>query len=203
MKWVVCLLLCTSCGGPLAPPNDASVDARRRDGGAGSDAQIPCIEYVGWGCSTRPDASAPGCVTDLSGVGTGDFRISFTLTTTWTSSTDVYLALVGQKAGCDQTSPAWYVMLSESGNIIGGTINGMYIEARTGNSINNGAPHRVVVSRVGGLLSCEIDGTPTSAAVPDPHVLDTLPPLVVGTSECLGWAPLAGHGTLTDLCVTK
>ncbi len=93
---------------------------------------------------TAPEAeTGPVCVTDLSGVGTGDFTIAFTLTTT---ESGLYLALVNQRtaASCSANAPFWDVTIWPLGGIdvaMGDGINQAGVEA--GNSVNDGAAHRV------------------------------------------------------------
>jgi hypothetical protein len=152
------------------------------------------------------DVAPPTCVTDLSNVGTGDFQIAFTLTTTETVTT---LALVNQRTGCDETSSFWDVTISNTGGIVFATDDGSaasYAFVEAGNSINDGNPHHVVVSRTTAGIALSADGTAVSSTTPDPYAFGTFPTLNVGTNGCSGLSPatpLAGHGTLTDLCISR
>ena len=142
------------------------------------------------------------CVTDLSGVGTGDFLIAFTLTTTNTTQT---LAIVNQRAGCDQTSVWWDVNLDSAGGIGFGTCDGPGACAgvSAGNSVNDGLPHRIVIARAAGAISYSRDGVVGSAVVPDAYSFGAFgAALTIGNDAC-GSTPLTGNGTLTELCITK
>jgi hypothetical protein len=147
--------------------------------------------------------ASPPCLTDLSNVAVTDFRIRFTLTTTASGLT---LALVGQRTGCTTTSVFWDVTLSSAGGIVASTGDGVsadsvFIEA--GSAVNDGLPHEIVIVRSGGKLWYTLDGVVNSAMAADPYVIGRLPALTLGTSSCSGTTPLAGHGTLTNLCITS
>lgn len=152
-----------------------------------------------------PDTSIEAgrvCALDLSGVGSRDFRISFTLTT---SNGGATLDLVNQRTGCDMTSTFWYVTLSPVGGIEFATDDGSatsYAVVEAGNSVNDGQPHAIEVGRTAGKIWYASDGTIHSALVPDAYTFAAFPALSVGASTCTGTTPLAGHGTLTDLCVS-
>jgi Concanavalin A-like lectin/glucanases superfamily len=149
------------------------------------------------------DASDGGvCVTDLSGVGYNDFHISFTIVT---SESGLTLDLVNQRIGCDESSTFWDVLLNTTGGLELATGDGnqndyRFVEA--GKTVSDGQPHHVVVQRVNGSLSCWIDGVIESVEEADPYDLGTFPPLVLGSDSCPGTTPLAGNGTLTQLCIT-
>lgn len=103
---------------------DASVDGGAAEGGgAESGASQDATSNDGpWGeggqladatAEAAPEAEAgPTCVTDLSGIGTGDFYVSFNLVTTAQTS----MALVSQRSTC-ATSMEWDVFMSPSGGI--------------------------------------------------------------------------------------
>jgi len=114
---------------PLAPPDSRAGTGGASKGGGGGrvglgsgghagllDAAASSGGLVGSGGSVGlvgadsglPDGGGGGaCLTDLSGVGTGDFRISFTLTTTFHGN----VALLSQRIGCDQSSMLWSTSL--------------------------------------------------------------------------------------------
>lgn len=167
----------------------ASVDADAASDGSGRKSAAPDASS-----EAASDAEAgPPCTMDLSNVGTGDFHISFAITT---EATGLTLALVNQQTVCDQSS--WAITLNSEGGIVA-TTGDVSVEA--GDSVNDGTPHQVVVERVNGNLSYLDNGTLRSSIVSDSFAFAVLPPLVVGTSTCPGTAPLAGLGTVTDLCV--
>jgi hypothetical protein len=186
-------------GAEVAPAEDAGQGAH--EDVVGHVAAADGSEVV-TGAEAAVDAPPVHCVTDLSGIGTADFHIAFTLTTTYTGQ--MMVALANQRVGCDQTSVWWQVVLSSGGGIIFNTCDGMGACAtvEAGNSVNDGLPHRVVLARVAGAISYSRDGVIGSAVVPDAYSLGSFgAPLKIGTNGC-GDTPLAGHGTLTDLCVT-
>lgn len=155
------------------------------------------------GLEASPPEAAQACVTDLSNVGAGDFRIAFTLTT---SEVGKQLALVSQRAGCDETSAYWSVTLSQGGGIVAvtsdGTPEGM-VSVEAGNGVNDGLPHSVLVARIAGQLSLSRDGVTDSALMPDTNAFATLSALAVGMDTCKMDSALEGEGTLTDLCITR
>jgi hypothetical protein len=160
-----------------------------------------------------PEAAAeagPACLSTLSGIGTGDFRISFTLTTTNTTLT---LALVNQRANCACTgasncsSPStfWDVVVDSSGGIIATTDDGSgasYVDVEAGNSVNDGKAHQIVIARTAGMLTYSSDGVVHSSEVADAYSFGAFPSLTIGSDVCSTTTPLTGHGTLTDLCIT-
>jgi hypothetical protein len=151
--------------------------------------------------STAAEAGST-CVTDLSGVGTGDFRVSFTLTTTETGLT---VGLVNQRAGCDQTSVWWDATLTPSGGIELATDDGSstsYVFVESGNAVNDGAPHKIVVARTNGAIWYSRDGVLGSSMTPDPYAFGNFPALRIGSDPCPNTVGLAGNGSLTDLCIT-
>jgi hypothetical protein len=145
--------------------------------------------------------SGRSCITDLSGVGTGDFQISFTLTTTENMRT---LALLSQRTGCDDTSAFWDIVVGPTGGITATTYDGTHRAAvEAGNSLNDGKPHRVDVIRREGMFWYASDGVMNSAPTPDPYSFGKLPLLLIGSSAC-SWASSAvGHATISDLCITE
>ena len=148
-----------------------------------------------------PEAAPPVCLSTLSGVGTGDFHISFTLTTT----ANGYLGLVNQRAGCDYAS-AWWDVNFQNGAIGGATNSGPNQSAAVGlsSAVNDGLPHRIVVARTGGELWYSIDSNRSTQMSADGFSIGALPPLAIGTDGCSSvYSPLEGHGTLTDLCITS
>jgi hypothetical protein len=192
--------------------DDAEVDvephqdaATGQDGAAQVDgAQLVEADLVDAAADTStPDAdAAPVCLTTLSGVGASDFRIAFTLTTTETGLT---LDLLNQRAGCTDTSAFWDITLSPTAGPIATTGDGTsssVVTCEAGNSLNDGQPHAVVVGRTGGSLWYSSDGVVHSPLVPDAFAFGTFPALTVGSDACSGNMPFAGHGTISDVCLT-
>jgi len=143
------------------------------------------------------------CLTDLSGVGTGDFLISFILTTTESGLT---IGLLNQRTGCDQSSTFWDVRLSPTAGIVAVTGDGIaahYTFIQAGTPLNDGKPHKVDVIRRGGKLWYAHDGVIDSVQTSDPYSFGTFPPLVLGSSACTGTTSAAGHAAISEVCITE
>jgi hypothetical protein len=150
-----------------------------------------------------PDAGTPAvCVNTLSNVGTGDFRIAFSLTTT---ASGVTIGLLSQRTGCTMSTPFWDVTLSATGAIVASTDDGdanHYAFAVSGTAVNDGQTHRIVVTRAHGALWISSDGAVISAMSPDPYAIGALPPWT-GPDQCSGTQPLVGYGVLTNVCLSS
>ena len=105
---------------PDSPPIEAGQDAAM-DGAL--DAAIDT------GAPDAPVEAGRTCLLDLSNVGLRDFRISFTLTTLAGS---VYMALVNQRSGCNQTSAWWSISYIPST----ATTGGLAVATDDGNTAN-------------------------------------------------------------------
>jgi hypothetical protein len=144
--------------------------------------------------------AGPACLSTLSNVGTADFQIAFTLTTTATG----LVALVNQRAGCDMTSTWWDVNMQNGA--IGAATNidpGGNVPVGLSAPVNDGQPHKIVVARTSGQLWYSIDSMPRSSGAPDPYAFGAFPPLAIGTDACPGYTALDGQGTISDLCITS
>jgi hypothetical protein len=204
--------------------SDGGADSAASGGDAASDqvesASDAMTDVVEAGTLDAPGADAPSdvlvdavteaeagpvCLTDLSNVGTGDFQIAFTLTTTAGS---VDMALLNQRIGCDETTTWWDVSYIPSTSTTGGlavaTDDGTHYviaEQATGAPVDDGKPHHIVVARVGGQLGFSIDGVTATGPIADPYSFDAMPPLRVGTDDCPGFE--ATVGTITEVCLTR
>jgi hypothetical protein len=161
-----------------------------------------CVTKAG-GPGIAADAGTT-CLTDLSGVGTADFHIAFTLTTTAGS---IDMALLNQRTGCDETTTWWDVSYIPSTSTTGGlavaTDDGTHYviaEQATGAVVDDGKPHHIVVARVGGQLGFSVDGLTAAGPIPNAYSFGAMPPLRVGTDDCAGFAPTIG--SITDVCIT-
>lgn len=178
---------CFAAVGPVLgdTPSPASSDASLRDASAESDAGL--------------DAS---CTGDLSNIGTGDFHISCTVTSTQTPP----VALANQRSACffgdmwdlrmeagvpvmeldDDAGPSHYTILWS-----------------VGHPIDDGQPHDLLVERISGILSINVDGIRT-ASTAAPASLGSLPPLVVGNDICVGVdGTVLLTSPLANLCIRK
>jgi hypothetical protein len=202
------------------PPDVITTDAPTVEGG-GSDAGIDGGGAADTGSiDTGPDAAGsdarsdgptasdaapeggPSCTGDLSNIGTGDFRIAFSLSSTLASSA----AILNQRSVCGH-GVFWDVRL-------GGT-NGSAIRVETddgtnytdlnsvGTAVNDGKTHNVVVTRVAGTLAIAIDGAASGSSASN-SALGQLALLVTGTDVCVGQLGcVAFAGTLSNVCVGR
>ena len=157
------------------------------------------------GASSGGTGGAAPCLTDLSSVGTGDFRISFTLTTTDVPAPSTYMALLNQRSSCDDTQPGWDVWMTAQGNLgveVYDGSGGAYDNITDSRSINDGAPHRVAVARSGSSLTIGVDGVFNTYPNEPIMSLATLPSVNTGIDPtCTGVRNISGR--LTDVCFTK
>ena len=190
---------------------DAGPDAREeltdrvvpvRDGG---EAGLPAEAAVDAGPGSEAEAG-PVCVTDLSGVGIGDFRVSFTIATTDAPAS--YMALLNQRTHCDDTRPGWDVWMTAAGDlgveVFDGAAGSYDNVTHDGRAVNDGAPHRVAVGRSGGgtVLTVSVDSVARNYPGEPAMSLGTLAPLNEGSDPtCTGVSPLSGQ--LTDVCVSR
>lgn len=208
-KYIALVFLLVGCGGEQFSSFDAPttvVDGRAVDpmtdggsGGAGGEAAD-----AGSASDSRRDM-APTCVTDLSGVGTGDFSIHFTLTTTAVPAASTYMALLNQRSRCDDTRPGWDVWMTAQGNLGVEVYDGSgsaYDNVTDSRPVNDGVPHHITVARSGSSLTIDVDGVFNTYPSEPIMSLETLPPMNVGIDPtCTGVHPLSGR--LVDVCLTK
>jgi hypothetical protein len=156
-----------------------------------------------------PGDGGPACLTDLSGVGTGDFRIEFTLTTT---TTGVQMSLVEQLVACiacGGSGVGWAVTMTPTGAIAIETSDGTpshRVFNIGGGPVNDGLPHRVIAGRSGGMLWVRTDGGAISPLKSDPYPFGVLPPLTKGLSPCGSSACTfyqSLSGSVADICVSR
>ena len=193
--------------GALANPSEAT--AVKQD--SAPDSSAPDVDGSGEAGSLdavadAPDAGARVCVSDLSGVGTGDFRVSFTIATTY--SPPSYMALLNQRTRCDDTRPGWDVWMTAAGDlgveVFDGAAGAYDNVTHDGRVVNDGAPHRVAVSRSGGgtVLTVSVDGVSRVYPGETSMSLGAMAPLNAGSDPtCTGVSPLSG--ALTDVCVAR
>jgi hypothetical protein len=146
--------------------------------------------------------SGAACTGDLSNIGTGDFRISFTVTTTDTNGA----ALINQRWSCTQLCGMfWDIRMGSTGNIgtetCAGPDRASYFDI-PGIRINDGKPHDVLFQRAGGLDSLYVDCV-NVGSVNDRNSFTALAPLAVGVDVC---AAVDGTdalvGTIANVCVS-
>ena len=201
-----CLSACSSLWGfdDLAVGDAGGVDASTDDS-SGSGSGGSSGSGSGGASDAAPDAAETGetCVTDLSNVGTGDFSIGFTITTTTTFP----MVILAQRPSCMGGYPVfWDVGLNADGTLLvetcDGTMAGYGGLAATTAKVNDGASQKIVVARTAGILTVFIDGTPRGTNT-DTTAIGTLPPLTIGTDVCVDAGESSLVGSLTDVCITR
>jgi hypothetical protein len=147
----------------------------------------------------EPTRDAPECTGDLSGIGTSDFAVSFTME----SVQDGLVALANQRSSCGP-SMLWDVRISD-GFILAEVDDGaLYTKlVFTGAQVNDGRSHDISVRRTAQTLTTYVDGI-ASGPMTAPQSLGRLAPLATGVDVCVGvdmTTPLVG--ALTNLCITR
>jgi hypothetical protein len=156
-----------------------------------------------------PPPPPPTCLSTLNDIGTGDFRISFTMVST---GAQVVVPLVNQRAGCNQTSVLWQAVvdgylggkaLFNMCDVTGsGSCSTVGPSVSTSSPVDDGLPHQIVISQVSGVVSISSDGV-VGTTSPDTYSFETFgAPVTIGTDDC-GDPPLTGYGTLKDLCISR
>jgi hypothetical protein len=165
-------------------------------------------------------SSGSACIDDLSNIGTGDFQISFVLTTTWNGSAD--MAVINQRAHCDH-GMFWDVRVDGSGQLDVetddalslGQANEHYTQIWS-TSVADGKPHCIQVERKAQVLMTLIDGVVSSSGMSQSS-FGPLPSFSVKSDACDGTACMTvpnfgmicggGNfpfvGTLTNICVAS
>jgi hypothetical protein len=174
----------------VAPsPVDTKIDAGAKDTGGTASCPVPL--------------SGAACTGDLSNIGTGDFTISFTVTTTQKGG-----ALINQRSSCTQLCGMfWDLRMNSNGNIgtetCAGPDRASYFTILGDSRINDGKPHDVLFQRAGGLDSLYVDCV-NFGSVNDSNSFTALAPLASGADVCEavdGTAALVG--TIANVCVGK
>jgi hypothetical protein len=144
------------------------------------------------------------CKNDLSNVGTGNFNIQFTLTTTTTNG-----AVINQRGVC-YTDEMWDVRTTSSGQLWVETDDndGTYTSITTTGSVTDGNPHAVVITRLNGTLLIMVDGVEavsgtSTANLTALHALTTKTDICVTTGGGSGTGDGTVNlvGTVTDVCI--
>jgi hypothetical protein len=195
-----------------APPSDGP--QHDGDGAAASDASPAdsqpesAASDSGSLDSGAPDAhdaaaDAGPCITDLSGIGTGDFHIAFSMATTQTGQ----VALLNQRNVC-------FFGLFWDLRIYSGTLDvqtddsaNNFVEFQTTVPplLNDGNLHAVVVHRAAQVITVTIDGTPAGTSS-DVSSFASLPALQTGHDPCetgpMKDGTVSFAGTLKNVCIT-
>jgi Laminin G domain len=182
------------------PSMDSDAVAEFTDSsGTQHDASAQDASFDSGPSDARPEG--PACAGDLSNIGVGDFRISFTLTTLQLG----IVAVVNQRSACGH-GMFWDIRLFSGALKIETDDGAQYTQFTTaGSLVNDGLPHNVLVRRKVQLLTVQIDGL-TAAMGASPASFARLSPAVSGMDPCqsgpLSDGTVAFKGTLTDLCIS-
>ena len=138
------------------------------------------------------------CTGDLSNIGTADFHVSLTVTTTQAG----LVALVNQRATC-APSVFWDIRMQDGLLFVEvDDVTHYTALSDAGASVNDGRSHAVRIERAAGVVTAYVDGVETSAS-PSLESLGTLPALASGTDVCVtssdGTAAFVGK--ITNVCV--
>jgi hypothetical protein len=192
-------LLCAGCGGgEFTSGDDAGRgDAAGSDAAAGGDAEVDTQLDMS---VAETEAGTCPCITDLSGVGTADFYVRFSVTTTGT----VWLPIAQQRWICDATRPFWSVMVKAGGliefSVCAGTDGGTYDAIDSSSTVNDGQKHEVIAARVAGVFSVEVDGVVAQSQGQPVQNVGALHALEVGVDSVCGTQPLVGK--IEGLCIS-
>lgn len=181
---------------------DASDAADAHDANDASDAHDATDATDASADAADAADAGPSCTDggtgDLSNVGSGDFVIQFTITT----SATVLSAVLNQRAVCNH-GVFWDIRLNANGTLGIETDDGSrYTAFSSSASVNDGSPHAVVVRRIAGTLSVTVDGAP-SGSQGSTSSWGSLAALKNGTDVCVGFdTTVALSGSVTNVCVT-
>jgi hypothetical protein len=119
-----------------------------------------CNTWQGQFCSSGQCVACGESSNDLSGIGTGDFSISFNLTDTHGTGTE--RAIINQRNVCGFAN-FWDLRMSSSGYLFIETDDGTNDRELTPSVlIENNGSHSIVVNRTSQILFALIDGSPVA-----------------------------------------
>jgi hypothetical protein len=145
-----------------------------------------------------PAEASRVCTGDLSNLGTGDFHVSLTVTTTEGG----LAGLANQRHECDP-SVFWDIRLDQGFLDVEVDDVAHYTQLFTTRAVvNDGQPHDILAARVAGTLSVYVDGVLVGSGA-SLASLGPLDPLVSGTDVCVTSADgtVAFVGQIANLCV--
>jgi hypothetical protein len=163
----------------------ASEGGARSEGGVGGAGEAITCEV------------APTCNQDLSNLGTGDFSISFKITTT----AQVSSGIVAQRQIC-MHSKFWDVRVRAAGTGFSIETDDQvsYTSLVAPTNISDGAPHEVRICRKSGVIYAFSDGI-LDVQGASLASFGALPAFAQKTSVCGGFGTVTLDGTLADVCV--
>jgi hypothetical protein len=154
----------------------------------------------------------PVCTNELSGIGLGDVRISFTIQTTQpaTSGGFVGIEVMNQRNVCNPDA-FWDIRVAGNGTLEaetdgftdgGGTI---YTALYSCGPINDGAAHAVILQRSDLFLTMYVDGIVAASGASGAGWGD-LAPLRIGDGPCVSGSVVAKFdftkGSITNICMS-
>jgi hypothetical protein len=172
--------------GPDTPTEVPPPDSGPTDAAANQDAE------ANGGC----DSAACACKDDLSNIGTADFHIAFTMSTTLAGTA----ALANQRSLC---SPGvWWDIRLTSGAVSIEMDDGKSLAmlSSTGKTVNDGQAHDIAVMRVAGTVTISIDGA-SAGSLAAVASFTQLPPVKLKTDVCDGTGgQVAFTGLIRGFC---
>jgi Laminin G domain len=144
------------------------------------------------------------CKGDLSNVGTGNFNIQFTLTTTTTNG-----AVLNQRGVC-YTDEMWDIRTTSNGDLQVETDDnsGTYTALVAPVVVTDGNPHAIVVTRLNGTLLIMVDGAEVASGTSTAnltalHTLSTKTDICIttGGQNGTGDGTVTLVGSVTDVCI--
>ena len=183
--------------------NDASTQDAAADAGSSETATSDAAPDAMSEAATEAGDAAFGCLSSLSGIGTGNFSIAFTFTSTsaavgFAEAGAASLSLAAQRpTGC-VAGDYWDVNLN-SGKVVGQIFAIHNVVLQPNLLADDSQPHRVVFTRINGVAQLSVDATSATAADTDSY--GTFPAVTIGSENGCA-TPLAGYGTVSDFCIS-
>jgi hypothetical protein len=145
-------------------------------------------------------ASAGGCRGDLSNIGTADFHVSLSVTTTQTG----LVAVANQRSECIP-SAFWDIRIDGGFVLVEADDVASYGALQSpGPRVDDGRPHDVLFQRKSHVLSVYVDDAGGAQTTPSTASFGQLPPVAVKTDVCTPQdGTVALTGTVAGLCVAS
>jgi hypothetical protein len=194
---------------PSPPPDASAEDSAANDAAGFADADASGADVavadaspndapaVDDGSSEAGTDAGP-CLGDLSGIGTGDFHVSLTITTIKAGP----VALVNQRWSCGR-GMFWDLRIAPTGVVELETDDGSTYVHLVGNRVvNDGSSHHIAASRVAKVVSIVVDGISCVGKGMVASSFDRLSPLQERADPCDGTSSSPFAGKMSDVCVT-
>jgi Laminin G domain len=144
--------------------------------------------------------NAGGCRGDLSNIGTADFHVSLSVTTTQSG----LLAVANQRSQCNP-SVFWDIRIDGGFVVVEADDVASYgVIQSPGPRVDDGRPHEVLFQRRSHVLFVYVDDAGGMPTTPSTASFGQLPPVAVKTDVCIPQdGTVALTGTVTDLCIAS